>query len=377
MIGKSFKGELSQIMLPDVLEFLRSSRKTGILAFRNADGTRKSLYIGDGNVTFATSNVLEERLGDLLLAWGVISQADYDKSVEMLGPKKRQGKILVEIGAITPKQLWEGVQRQIRHIVYSLFGWTTGTFFFSERELPTKENITAELGITDLLVEGIRGIEDPAVLSSRFPSKDAILARMDYGLKDRVRLEPFERHVLELIDGQRSLDDICRDSEIGESETYRVLYMLVSIGYIKVKGRKPVKPADSGRPEQQQQQQDLPPTEAKAIIGNYNRMYSYLYRYMIREVGPIAEHVLNKYLHEIQEGNSVVFKNLNLRKDGTLDDNTIVGNLNWLRADNKKESLIAGLNEFLYSVILAVKRTLGPEHESHVIETLKDLRTDL
>jgi hypothetical protein len=368
MIGKSFKGELAQISLPDILEFLRASRKTGILSFRR-EGVRKSLYVSDGNVTFATSNRLEERLGDLLLQWGMISQDAYDRSVQMLGAKKRQGKILVEIGAITPKQLWEGVQRQIRHIVYSLFNWTGGTFFFSERDLPTKENITADVGITELIVQGIRGIKAPSVLKDRFASKEVILARMDYGLKERVRLEPFERHILELIDGQRSLEEVCRDSEIGEAETFRVLYMFISIGYVKVKGRKSQVVASS--------QPDVSPEEITTIVGNYNRMYSYLYRYMMREVGPIAEHVLNKYLQEIRDGGSVVFKNLILRKDGTLDEKTIHGNLNWLRANNQKETLVSSLNEFLYSVILAVKRTLGPEHESLVIETLKDLRTDL
>jgi hypothetical protein len=39
--------------------------------------------------------------------------------------------------------------------------------------------------------------------------------------------------------------------------------------------------------------------------------------------------------------------------------------------------LVTSLNEFLYSSILAVKRTLGPEHESRIIESLKDVRPEL
>ncbi len=117
--------------------------------------------------------------------------------------------------------------------------------------------------------------------------------------------------------------------------------------------------------------------EAAGIIGNYNRMFSYLYRYMMHEVGPITEHVLNKYLSELKETNASILKNVTLRKDGTLDGTTIQGNLNWIREDNKKDLLVTSLNEFLYSTILAVKRTLGPEHESRIIETLKDLRPEL
>lgn len=368
MIGKRFKGDLSEVTLPDILEFLRVSRKTGVLSFKK-ERIRKSLYIKDGNVIFATSNLTEERLGDLLLSWGRITRDNYDKSVAMLATKKRQGKILIENGAITPKQLWEGVQDQIRQIVYSLFNWDSAFFFFSEGELPSKENITADVGISELVIEGIRRIKEPQVLLKKFASRDVLLGRMDFGLKDRVRLEPFEKHVLDLIDGQRSVSDICRDSEIGDLETIKVLYMFVSIGYIKVKGtRQELEAAVTT---------EMTADEIKGIISNYNRMFSYLYRYMMREVGPIAEHVLNKYLLEIRDSNSSVLKNVILKKDGTLDEATISGNLNWIRADLKKDSLMSSLNEFLYSAILAVKRTLGPEHESHVIETLKDVRPEL
>ena len=181
-------------------------------------------------------------------------------------------------------------------------------------------------------------------------------------------MEPFEKHVFDLIDGHRSIREICQESEIGDAETMKVLYMLVSIGYTRVKGRKM---------EQGPDRKEISADEAVVIIGNYNRMFSYLYRYMLRDVGPITEHVLNKYLSELKETGSSVFKNVSLKKDGTLDSGTIQENLKWIRADNKRELLVSSLNEFLYSSILAVKRMLGPEHESRVIESLKDLRPEL
>lgn len=368
MTGKNFKGELSAVSLPDVLEYLRVSKKTGVLSFKK-ERFKKSLYVKDGNVIFATSNVPEERLGDLLLTWNRITKEQYDRSVSMLTPGRRQGKILIEIGAISPKQLWEGVQDQIRSIVYSLFDWGSGIFFFSQGDLPSKENITADVNITELVVEGIRKIKDIHAVKDRFPAREVVLSKQEYGQKDRIKLEPFEKHVLDLIDGARSVEEICRDSEIGDSETLKVLYMVISIGYVKVKGKK-----TDGKAEDTLGA--VSAEELTTIIGKYNTMFSYLYRYMMREVGPIAEHVLNKYLTEVRENNSSILKNVTMRKDGTLDQATLEGNLNWIKADSKKEALISSLNEFLYSAILAVKRTLGPEHESQVIETLKDIRPE-
>jgi len=368
MTGRSFKGDLSEISLPDILEILRTSGKTGILTFRQ-DRMKKSLHIKDGNVIFASSNIPEERLGDLLLSWGMIEKEDFQRSVALLSLKRRQGRILVEMGAITPKQLWEGVQNQIRHIVYSLFNWHQGVFYFAEGDLPTHENITADVGIIELIAEGIRRMWNVSDLQQKFPSRRAILARVNSDSpSEQITLESFEKHVLELVDGKRTFQEICRDSEIGESETIKVLYMLLSIGYIRVQ---------SGSMNETPEQKELSKEEATGIIGNYNRMYSYLYRYMMREVGPITEHVLNKYLMELKEANSSILKNVSMRKDGTLDGAAIQGNLDWFRGDNKKDMLITSLNEFLYSSILAVKRTLGPEHESRVIETLKDIRPEL
>ncbi|MCI0412432.1 DUF4388 domain-containing protein [bacterium] len=367
MTGRSFKGDLSEISLPDILEFVRSSRKTGILTFRQ-DRIRKSLHIKEGNVIFASSNLPEERLGDLLLSWGMIDKEHFQQSAALLTLKKRQGRILVEMGAITPKQLWESVQKQIRHIVYSLFNWHDGVFYFAEGDLPTHENITADVNITDLVVEGIRRIKNVDDLQNKFPSRKVVLVQIDSSRSEQIALESFEKHVLELVDGKRTFQEICRDSEIGDLETIRVLYMLLSIGYISVQ---------SSRMNETPEQRELSREEASGIIGNYNRMYSYLYRYMMREVGPITEHVLNKYLMEIRESNSSILKNVSMRKDGTLDGGAIQGNLEWFRGDNKKDVLISSLNEFLYSSILAVKRTLGPEHESRVIETLKDIRPEL
>jgi hypothetical protein len=373
MISKSFKGDLSKIGIPDVFEYLRRSHKTGLLTFRQ-DRVKKSLYIKNGNVIFARSNLSEERLGNLLLFWGLITKDQYAESVALLSSSKRQGRILVEMGAISPKQLWEGVQNQIRHIVYSLFNWREGKFYFVDGELPGRENITADVGVSELIAEGIRRITDPSLVLHRLNSRDAILTQAD-PLPDPFKLEPFERHVLHLVNGKRTLQEICSESEIGDAETLKVLYMLLSIGYTKVKSGGETMKETPEQPPQQHQQISL--NEAITVIGNYNRMFSYLYRYMTREVGPITEHLLNKYLTELRENQASVLKNVGLRKDGTLDGTAIQLNLSEMKHEHRKELLLTALNEFLYVGILAVKRTLGPEHETRVIETLKDLRPEL
>src|SRR5262249_61411311 len=87
-----------------------------------------------------------------------ITVEEYDASIKAISKGKRQGKALVELGALSPKDLWEGVQFQVKEIVYSIFQWDEGTFHFEESSLPEKERITVDLDVRDLRLAGLRRV---------------------------------------------------------------------------------------------------------------------------------------------------------------------------------------------------------------------------
>ena len=49
-------------------------------------------------------------------------------------PQMRHGKLLVQMGALSPKDLWWGVKNQVLEIIYSLFSWEQGSFAFYESD---------------------------------------------------------------------------------------------------------------------------------------------------------------------------------------------------------------------------------------------------
>ena len=174
-------------------------------------------------------------------------------------------------------------------------------------------------------------------------------------------LEDYEVHVLKLIDGERSVLDICRESEIGDNETMKTLYGLVSTGVSRVKGKKVVT-----------LDQDFVPVDTiYSVLDSFNQMYEHIFKYMVREVGPIAENVLEKYLGTLRDGRKEVFGGVKLQKDGTLDITVIERNLNKFPEEQRRSLLVDGLNELLYAELLAIKRTLGAEHEAAIVKALK------
>ncbi|HEV7500480.1 MAG TPA: DUF4388 domain-containing protein, partial [Vicinamibacteria bacterium] len=272
---------------------------------------------------------------------------------------KRQGKVLVEMGALSPKDLWEGVQFQVKEIVYTVFQWDDGQFHFEESSLPEKERITVDLDIQDLILAGLRRVDAGGRVQARFPEGDAVLERATPDVP--AALEPYEIHVLKLIDAERSVLDICRESEIGDNETLKTLYSLLSTGVARVKGRKVVT-----------LDQDFVPVDTiYSVLDSFNQMYEHIFKYMVREVGPIAENVLEKYLGTLRDGRKEVFGGVKLQKDGTLDISVIERNLNKFPEEQRRSLLVDGLNELLYAELLAIKRTLGAEHEAAIVKALK------
>jgi hypothetical protein len=355
------RGQLTQLPLPDILEYLRLSRSTGILSLV-AGGARKALYVRDGRVVFASSNLPNDRLGELLIRDGKITVEEYEASIKAISKGKRQGKVLVEMGALSPKDLWEGVQLQVREIVYSIFLWDEGQFHFEESTLPEKERITVDLDITELILNGIRRVDAGGAIQGRYPDSMLVLERGDRQAPAEW-LEPYESHVTGLVDGERTVLEICRESEIGDNETLKVLYALLATGIVRSKGKK-VRTLD---------QDFVPEDTLYSVVTSFNQMYGYIFRYMVREVGPIAENVLEKYLGNLRESRKDVLAGVKLQKDGSLDSAVIERNLNRVPdEDHRRALLVDALNELLYAELLAVKRTLGAEHESNIIKAFRE-----
>jgi hypothetical protein len=354
-----FKGELSKLPLPETLGFLRESSATGILTVVSG-GARKSIYVRSGRVVFASSNLPNDRLGEILLREGKITVEEYESSIKAISKGKRQGRVLVEMGALSPKDLWEGVQFQVREIVYSVFHWEDGQVQFEESPAPEKEKITVDLDIRELILAGLRKVDSTGPVQAHFP--DGALVLEVVAGQGEVSLEAYETHVLQLVDGERSVLDLCRESEIGDAETLKVLYSLLSTGLVRSKGRK-VHTLD-----QDFVQEDT----VHSVLSSFNQMYGYVFRYMVREVGPIAENVLEKYLGGLRESRKEVFSGVELRKDGTLDDGALELNLNRVSEESRRSVLVDALNELLYAELLAVKRTLGAEHEAAIVKAIRE-----
>ena len=361
--GGTLRGRLSDVSLPEMLIFLKVSQKTGVLSFVQT-GVRKALFFLEGRVVFAASSLSQDRLGEVLLRGGKISADEYLRLSQRIRGGQRMGKALIESGVLAPRDLWWGIEQQVREIVWSLFSWEEGSFQFEESDRPRGEKITINLEVEALTVEGIRRISGTGTISNHFVPVDTILERT--AKLSPVPLEPYEEHVLRQVNGKKTVAEICKDSEIGEAETRKVLHTFMAVGVIAVKGRKQA-PLDPEAIER---------ADYRGMVELYNQMYKYLFRHMSGEVGPIAEIILEKYLGELKGRPHSLFERVRLRRDGSLDPQQIELNVTRVKPFERRNRLVEALNELLYAELLAVKRTLGTSHEAQLIKTFRTMRGD-
>src|SRR5689334_14001480 len=114
----AIRGNLKEASLPDVLQLLAMGKKTGCLSIthRNNFGY---IYFERGRISYASVVNRRDRLGDMLVKGGTITQQQLDAA--LAAQAKRQdtpvGRLLVEHGALSADQLRDAVDVQIREAV--------------------------------------------------------------------------------------------------------------------------------------------------------------------------------------------------------------------------------------------------------------------
>jgi len=184
--------------LAEVLGLIHGDGKSGFLLFTHGEH-QKSVYLHRGEVVFATSNQRVDRLGECLLRAGVISLEQLRETERRFTPPERFGKVLVERGFLTPRELWHGVKYQVEEIVRSLFAYTSGTVHVWEGEvqpdnvvrlsLPTRRLVAEGLQRREELLKFLALLEDPRVELVPVPGAGAHLAGSERALFEAMETE--------------------------------------------------------------------------------------------------------------------------------------------------------------------------------------------
>lgn len=364
------QGDLSRIQLPDVLSFLAMIRGSGKLVLRH-DELERTIHWKDGEIVFATSNSPEHSLGQFLLRNGKITEAQYEESKRRVTAQVRHGKVLVQMGAISPKDLWWGVKHQVLDILYSLFGWKDGSFAFldSADEL-LNERIMLAINTSSVIMEGIRRLDEYARIKEKISGIDMVFSKVPGAVPDFRELEmaASEIEVYNNIDGKLTIRELVGKSELTEFEVMRILFQLLSARMIEVA------PEDKGFRPVFLDVEDSP--ELLKVISTYNDMFGRLYDALQRAVGEDAARDI--FMTALQSAESdELWSGVFFDQYGRFDENMLIANISELPFERRKAVLDEGLNTLLSVQLFEVSQHLDSAGKVDVFRFISDQKASL
>jgi len=230
---------LQEFQLHKILIDLHSVRKTGVLTVKTPVFIKK-IYIENGEVIFASSTWKDDRLGEVLLKGGRITLEQYEESVRILKMSgKKQGTIFVELGYLTPKDLFWAVKYQVKEIIYSLFPLEYAEYEFVEVEVPQKEILTLKIHLGSLIYEGVKRVESFTRIKGELPDfrSPLSISISTSSLFEGIEFSPLQRSILALVDGKRSIIELVDHvPDARPFDVLRSLYVLWFIGILKKNG---------------------------------------------------------------------------------------------------------------------------------------------
>lgn len=230
-------GSLAQFNVADLAAELHLTGRTGILRLSQA-GIKKSIYFKSGRIVFVHSSVKHERLGEVLLRLGKITEEEFAQVSVDLEEGRRLGQALLQKGFLSASEINSGVSYQLQQILFSVFNWDSGDYEFVDRERPVFEDIMVEVSTPSLIIDGIRNITNLLVLERGIGhNEDAVLMPGSNGRRlARTNMDFSEETILAGIDGKTTIRQLRSITRLQPHEFGRALYCLLISGMVHLQG---------------------------------------------------------------------------------------------------------------------------------------------
>ncbi len=228
----SIKGSLTDIPISAVFRSIYQTQKTGILQIIRQNTIKKVLF-QDGQIVFAVSSDVNDRIGVYCLKRSLITIKELEKSIASQ-KDSRIGTTLLKMGAISEKELVKAVQNHLEDIIYSLFSFADGDYCFYEKDIP-HENIRIELSTGSLIFNGVKRMGQWDTIRKVVGDLSAVycISTNPIFRFQELKLNSEELQILELINGRNNNEFICNHSSLPDYFTYKTLFGFISCGIVE------------------------------------------------------------------------------------------------------------------------------------------------
>ncbi len=334
--------------LSDIVALAAQSQWTGELIVLGEAGTR-SISFDHGMIIHASTTVADERLGETLYRFGVITREELEKIVKVSTESgKRLGETAIDLGIVPADKLYAMMARQVEEVFYAVIHVGEGSFYFfdryDERNIIRRHNINAG----GLLIEAARRMDEMRFFREKIPNDNFIPVLVPGKKPPDDLVEMFSK-----IDGTRSIADIGRLMGQLEFEVTRSAFQLVSSGCVFVVAPRPRGP--------------------EAIVETFNPALAAIHE---RCDGAGRGGELRDGLSRFATGGGIydpLFMGAGPLADGTLKPNRIASNIAALAGEDPDAWLVGLMNDYVGFALFQAESLLSRDQQSSLMAQVMDV----
>jgi hypothetical protein len=239
------RGTLNTMSVSDLLQFLASGRKTGTLKIGRGSIV-KQIYLENGLIVGSTTNDPREYLGQVLLHYGKIKEAQLQSGMEIQRQSGgKLGVILASRGFVSPEDVVEVLRTRTLEIIYDLFIWEEADFEFFDSEPPPSDLIRIQVGVTSVIMDGIYRVDEWARYRTVIPSERTFFELNPGWTHSLSTANPETRQILFHVEKRLTAAEICYNMHTSLFHACALLFDLVGKEVIHVAGEAPAPPPEA------------------------------------------------------------------------------------------------------------------------------------
>jgi pSer/pThr/pTyr-binding forkhead associated (FHA) protein len=163
----------------------------------------------------------------------------------------RIGQALLHEKVLNEEELAILLKVQVSEVIFDTFEWHEGEFTFFDRVPPPATAVTLDMDVQNLIIEGVRRIDDRERLSNAYPDRSLVVEAVanPQRVRQSVTLLPEEWQVFFVVDGRRTIAEILR--LVGNGDELQTLQILHRLEVAKIVALVPasLEPPGSAAPE--------------------------------------------------------------------------------------------------------------------------------
>ncbi|MFK7990233.1 MAG: DUF4388 domain-containing protein [Sandaracinaceae bacterium] len=332
---------LTRTSVLEIVNIVANANWRGVLHVFDGE-CHRVLAVDQGAIKYALSDHPDDRLGQVMYGHGLLTRAELDRLLMEVGPEKRLGQLVLDQNVLTQEELYGQLQKQVEQIVFSTLLTREGHYIFTTPEEEAPPHHTVHLPINALLMEGVQRIDEMALFRERIPHDD--LCPIAQPKATSLTLDENANVILAYADGVRTIEDISRETGLGQFKTVKSIYGLVQQGGVLLKPKR-----------------TIDARAVKKLVIQFNDVLRDIFM-AVATYGGIDQTRSTLETWIAGSGYDTVFGDT-LYEDGSLPAAEVAQAMQSVDADNPMEALHQALHELAAFALFAATTTLPRDQE--------------